>query len=82
MGLALHHILQFNLDFGAGRYSNTIAVEIAFPVPARPYEHASYDLLVGQGCTNHCTSSKINKIILRMYTSTPIFQHGKSLKCS
>jgi len=36
MGPFLHHILQFNLDLGAGRYSNTIAVEIAslsLPVP-------------------------------------------------
>lgn len=58
MGLVLHHILQFNLDFGAGRYSNTIAVEIAFPVLACPYIHASYDLLARQGCTNHCISSR------------------------
>lgn len=58
MGPVLHHILQFNLDFGAGRYSNTIAVEIAFLVAACPYIHASYDLLAGQGCTNRCTSSR------------------------
>lgn len=58
MGPVLHHILQFNLDFGAGRYSNTIAVEIAFPVAACPYIHASYDLLAGQGCTNRCISSR------------------------
>jgi len=58
MGPVLHHILQFNLDFGAGRYSNTIAVEIAFPVAACPHIHASYDLLAGQGCTNRCTSPR------------------------
>jgi hypothetical protein len=62
---ALHDILQFNLDFGAGSYSNTIAVEIAFLVAACPYIHASCDLLAEQGCTNRCTSSRNQKNSLK-----------------
>jgi len=72
MGSVLHHILQFNLDFGAGRYSNTIAVEIAFPVAACPYIHASYDILAGQGCTNRCTFSRNEQIPLNLKDTIPL----------
>jgi hypothetical protein len=73
MGPVLRHILQFNLDFGAGRYSNTIAVEIAFPVAACPYIHASYELLAGQGCTNSCISLRYQQNPLRQSIPNTIF---------
>ena len=64
MGQALHHILQFNLDFGAGCYSNTIAVEIAFPVAACPYTRATI-FWPGRDVQIAVLLQDINKISLR-----------------
>jgi hypothetical protein len=67
MGLVLPHILHFNLDFGAGRYSNTIAVEIAFPVPARPYIYTRATIFwLGRDVQITVFLQEINKILLRI----------------